>query len=77
MSAAKQAPSPSGMLGVLPSGQGNTVAVLTSENAMECLLAGEAVIPCSIDECRALWGQQVMPAIDLRAAIAKATGSAL
>lgn len=67
---------PECFLGVKPDGIVNTVAVATSDNVLESFRAGEVIVPCTTEQARALWGRQVMPPLDIAAAIAKATGSA-
>jgi len=67
---------PAAFLGVTFDGNVNTVAVVSAESVMEALQAGEIIVPCTVEDCRHLWGRRLMGPVDLAAAINKATGGA-
>jgi len=43
----------------------NTVATLSESNVMEMLRAGEVIVPVTKEQCRQLWGQPVLDALQL------------
>lgn len=64
---------PAAFLGVTFEGNVNTVAVASAESVMEALRAGEIIVPCTVEDCRHLWGRRLMEPVNLAAAIARST----
>lgn len=62
-------------VGVLPSGKVCMVGIVDAESVMECINGGAAVLPCTLDQARGLYGEHLdMP--NLSAALSNATASA-